>query len=266
MKVKENPEPHLLSGQAPPADQAEEKEEQAEGAGPLGGEELRASIEALLYAAEEPLSIKDLAKALPETSRDTIQATVEELVRSYDAPGRGLQVTHVAGGYQIATRPEYHERITRLFSAKRPSRLSIQALETLAAIAYRQPVTVPEIMELRGLHSAGVVRTLLEKKLVRIVGRKKVVGRPLLYGTTKEFLLRFGLKGLGDLPNLEDMAEVFGEDIANQLGDVMKETGPGEGEEPGGGSAVRADDAASDESPKEVPDDDAPDDDTQESS
>lgn len=190
----------------------------------LPAEEIRASIEALLYAAEEPLALKDLVKALPDASRESIKQQVEELLEQYQHPGRGLQIAQVAGGYQITTRPEYHERISRLFSSKPPSRLSIQALETLAVIAYRQPITVPEIMALRGLHSAGVVRTLLEKKLVRILGRKKVVGRPLLYGTTKEFQIRFGLKSLDDLPNLEDMAEVFGEEIASQLGDAMKET------------------------------------------
>ena len=190
----------------------------------LPAEEISASIEALLYAAGEPLTMKDLAKALPDVSRESIKKQVQELLEQYQNPGRGLQIAQVAGGYQITTRPEYHDRISRLFSSKPPSRLSIQALETLAVIAYRQPITVPEIMALRGLHSAGVVRTLLEKKLVRILGRKKVVGRPLLYGTTKEFQIRFGLKSLDDLPNLEDMAEVFGEEIASQLGDAMKET------------------------------------------
>lgn len=190
----------------------------------LPAEEIKASIEALLYAGEEPLTLKDLAKALPDVSRERIKEQVQELLEQYESPGRGLQIAQVAGGYQITTRPEYHDRITRLFSSKPPSRLSIQALETLAVIAYRQPITVPEIMALRGLHSAGVVRTLLEKKLVRILGRKKVVGRPLLYGTTKEFQIRFGLKSLDDLPNLEDMAEVFGEEIASQLGEAMKET------------------------------------------
>jgi segregation and condensation protein B len=190
----------------------------------LPAEETRASIEALLYAAKEPLALKDLAKALPDASRESIKQQVTELLEQYQSPGRGLQIAQVAGGYQITTRPEYHDRISRLFTSKPPSRLSIQALETLAVIAYRQPITVPEIMALRDLHSAGVVRTLLEKKLVRILGRKKVVGRPLLYGTTKEFQIRFGLKSLDDLPNLEDMAEVFGEEIASQLGDAMKET------------------------------------------
>ena len=233
MRVKENAEPPVAPEDSVPSADAVPADD-GEVAAALNDEELRASLEALLYAAEEPLTVKDLAKALPEVPRDAIKTSVEELVTTYDAPGRGLQVARVAGGYQITTRPEYHERISRLFSSKPPSRLSLQALETLAAIAYRQPITVPEIMELRGLHSAGVVRTLLEKKLIRITGRKKVVGRPLLYGTTKEFLIRFGLKGLDELPNLEDMAEVFGEEIASQLGDVMKETpddaGPAETE------------------------------------
>ena len=232
MKVKENAEPRVLAeGSALPdkPDKTGETSPPGDAAAPslspsLSEDELRASIEALLYAAEEPLSVKDLAKALPEVPREAIKTCIEELVATYQVPGRGLQIANVAGGYQITTRPEYHERISRLFSSKPPSRLSIQALETLAVIAYRQPLTVPEIMALRGLHSAGVVRTLLEKKLIRITGRRKVVGRPLLYGTTKEFQIRFGLKGLDDLPNLEDMAEVFGEEIAAQLGDAMKET------------------------------------------
>jgi segregation and condensation protein B len=224
MSLKENTEPRAVDDDSLPAQDASPGDEAEAALSPLSEDELRANVEALLYAAEEPLTVKDLAKALPEASRDAIKSSVEELVASYDARGRGLQIARVAGGYQITTRPEYHERISRLFSSKPPSRLSIQALETLAAIAYRQPITVPEIMDLRGLHSAGVVRTLLEKKLIRITGRKKVVGRPLLYGTTKEFLIRFGLKGLEDLPNLEDMAEVFGEEIASQLGDVMKDT------------------------------------------
>lgn len=217
--VKENAEPSGVATDSGDADSAAE----AAGTG-LTADEIRASIEALVYAAEEPLSLKDLAKALPEVPREAIKGHLEDLVAQYQGPERGLQIAQVAGGYQITTRPEYHERISRLFESKRPSRLSLQALETLAVIAYRQPITVPEIMALRGLHSAGVVRTLLEKKLIRIMGRKKVVGRPLLYGTTREFQIRFGLKGLDELPNLADMAEVFGEEIASQLGEVMRET------------------------------------------
>ena len=179
-------------------------------------EEVRASVEALLYASGDPIPMRSLKKVFPE-ARDLVNDALSSLQEIYEQPGRGLQLIEVAGGWQITTRPEYHERVSRLFDSPRPSRLSIQALETLAVIAYRQPATVPEIMELRGVRSAGVVRTLLERKLVKIVGRKKVVGHPLLYGTTKEFLVRFGLKNVQDLPQLKDMSEVFGDEVAQQL-------------------------------------------------
>ena len=179
-------------------------------------EEVRASVEALLYASGDPIPMRSLKKVFPE-ARDLVNDALSSLQEIYEQPGRGLQLIEVAGGWQITTRPEYHERVGRLFDSPRPSRLSIQALETLAVIAYRQPATVPEIMELRGVRSAGVVRTLLERKLVKIVGRKKVVGHPLLYGTTKEFLVRFGLKNVKDLPQLKDMSEVFGDEVAQQL-------------------------------------------------
>ena len=179
-------------------------------------EEVRASVEALLYASGDPIPMRSLKKVFPE-ARDLVNDALSSLQEIYEQPGRGLQLIEVAGGWQITTRPEYHERVSRLFDSPRPSRLSIQALETLAVIAYRQPATVPEIMELRGVRSAGVVRTLLERKLVKIVGRKKVVGHPLLYGTTKEFLVRFGLKNVKDLPQLKDMSEVFGDEVAQQL-------------------------------------------------
>jgi segregation and condensation protein B len=182
----------------------------------LSIEETRASIEALLYVSGGPLSLRELKKAIPEAG-DQIKPALLELVEIYAREGRGLQIVEVAGGWQITTRPELHECVGRLFDTPKPARLSIQALETLAVIAYRQPITVPEIMELRGVRSASVVRNLLEKKLIKIVGRKNVVGRPLLYGTTKEFLLRFGLKGIKDLPQLKDMSEIFGEEVASQL-------------------------------------------------
>jgi segregation and condensation protein B len=186
-------------------------------------EEIRAAIEAILYAAGEPVTIRELKKTFSGTDPEDIKKGLEEILEAYNAEGRGLQLVEVAGGYQITTRPEYHDWVRSIFKFKPPSRLSIQALETLATIAYRQPVTVPEIMELRGVNSAGVVRTLLEKKLIRILGRKKVVGRPLLYGTTKEFLTRFGLKDMSELPRLEDMAEVFGEDLSVQLEEALGE-------------------------------------------
>jgi segregation and condensation protein B len=182
----------------------------------LSIEEAQASIEALLYASSEPLSVRDLKKTIPEAG-ERLRPALEKLRETYAAEGRGLQLVEIAGGFQITTRPEYHEVVSRLVASPKPQRLSLQALETLAVVAYRQPITVPEIMDLRGVRSAGVVRTLLEKKLVKIVGRKNVVGRPLLYGTTKEFLLRFGLKGLKDLPQLKDMSEVFGDEVAQQI-------------------------------------------------
>ncbi len=197
-----------------PVNGSAETREPAEPALPL--EEVQASVEALLYASGEPISVRHLKKAIPEAP-ELIAGALLSLKELYDQGGRGLQIVEVAGGWQITTRPELHERVGRLFDSPRPARLSIQALETLAVIAYRQPTTIPEIMELRGIHSAGVVRTLLERKLVKIVGRKKVVGHPLLYGTTKEFLVRFGLKNLKDLPQLKDMSEVFGDEVAQQL-------------------------------------------------
>jgi segregation and condensation protein B len=233
------------------AAQREEEQQAATSDGPSAPEippdELKASIEALLYASKEPLSLRELAKALPDASREAIKERLQELVGTYQDPGRGLHIVEVAGGHQITTRPEYHECIGRLFEAKPPSKLSLPALETLAAIAYRQPITVPEIMELRGLHSAGVVRTLLERKLIRILGRKKVVGRPLLYGTTKEFQIRFGLKSLDDLPRLQDMAEVFGDEIASNLSEAMEDlprssgTAPDSSEQAGEEDANRKD-------------------------
>jgi len=193
--------------------------------------EVQANVEALLYASGEPLSVKDLKKALPEAG-DLIRPAIEQLNELYGKEGRGLQLVEVAGGFQITTRPEFHEVVSRLLSSPKPARLSLQALETLAVIAYRQPITVPELLDLRGVRSASVVRTLLEKKLVRIVGRKPVVGRPLLYGTTREFMLRFGLKDLRDLPQLKDMSEVFGDEVALQLEvpEGMEDAVPGGGE------------------------------------
>jgi segregation and condensation protein B len=203
----------------------------------LSVEETRASIEALLYASGGPLSMRDLKKTIPEAG-DRVRPALLQLVELYDREGRGLQVVEVAGGWQITTRPELHECVGRLFDAPRPSRLSIQALETLAVIAYRQPATVPEIMELRGVRSASVVRTLLEKKLIKIVGRKNVVGRPLLYGTTKEFLLRFGLKNVKDLPELQDMSEIFGEEVSSQF-EVLEALGSAAADEPATEVAVQ---------------------------
>jgi segregation and condensation protein B len=179
----------------------------------LPGEEVRAILEALIFASPQPITAREVVKALPGVERERWQAALDELRADYARDGRGLQLVDVAGGWQITTRPEYNDWVRELLDPKTPTRLSIQALETLAVIAYRQPVTLPEVIELRGVKSGGVLKTLLEKRLIRIVGRKEVVGRPMLYGTTRQFLLHFGLKDLAELPKIEEFAEVLGEDV-----------------------------------------------------
>lgn len=176
-------------------------------------EEIRAVVEALTFVSKEPVTMKELARVFKGVDKAIIEAQIEELKTLYAADNRGLQFIEVAGGYQITSRPEHNEWVRELLDPKSPARLSTQALETLAVIAYKQPATLPEIIELRGIKSGGVVKTLLERRLIKIVGRKEVVGRPLLYGTTKEFLLQFGLKDLDDLPKIEDFAEILGEDV-----------------------------------------------------
>jgi segregation and condensation protein B len=171
--------------------------------------ELKAILEALIFASPEPLTPKAIAKLLTSEPKESIEAALTELKRDYERPG-GLQLVEVAGGYQIVTRPDLHEWVRKLFHERTTQKLSAQALETLAVVAYRQPITSAEINEVRGVDTSGVLNTLLERHLVKIVGRKQVVGRPFLYATTKEFLIRFGLNDLGDLPKVEDMAEAFG--------------------------------------------------------
>lgn len=172
--------------------------------------ELKAIIEALIYASPDPLTPKTLFKVLESEPHEDVQASLAELLRDY-ADGRGgLHLVEVAGGYQIVTRPELSEWVRRLFHERKTQKLSLAALETLAVIAYKQPITAPELTEIRGVNTSGVVATLLERRLVKISGRKQVVGRPFLYATTREFLIRFGLRDLDDLPKIEDMAEVLG--------------------------------------------------------
>lgn len=173
--------------------------------------ELKAIIEALIFASPDPLTPKAMFKLLDAEPKEDIQAALQELKHEYDRPG-GLQLVEVAGGYQIVTRPDLHEWVRRLFHERSTQRLTVQALETLAVVAYKQPVTALEIGEIRGVSTSGVLTTLLERHLIKIVGRKQVVGRPFLYATTKEFLIRFGLNDLADLPKVEDMAEALGID------------------------------------------------------
>ncbi len=173
--------------------------------------ELRAILEALIFASPEPLTPRAIFKLLDTEPREDIEAALEELKREYDRPG-GLHLVEVAGGYQIVTRPDLHEWVRRLFHERTTQKLTVQGLETLAVIAYRQPITAAEVAEIRGVNTSGVLNTLLERHLIKIVGRKQVVGRPFLYATTKEFLIRFGLNDLSDLPRVEDMAEALGLD------------------------------------------------------
>jgi len=182
-----------------------------------GDVELKAIVESLIFASPEPITIKALVKLLasevsaetPAAAKEAIQGAIEALKQDYERPG-GLQIVEAAGGYQIVTRPDLHEWVRRLFHERTTQKLTVQPLETLAVIAYRQPITAAEITEVRGVNTSGVLNTLLERHLIKIVGRKQVVGRPFMYATTREFLIRFGLNDLTDLPKVEDMAEALG--------------------------------------------------------
>ncbi len=181
--------------------------------------ELKSIVEALIFASPEPVTLKALGKLLETEPREEIEAAIGALKQDYDRPG-GLQLVEVAGGFQIVTRPELHEWVRRLFRERTTQKLSVAALETLAVIAYRQPVTAPEIAEIRGVNTAGVLGTLVDRKMVRIVGRKAVVGRPFMYGTTRNFLERFGLNDLSDLPKVEDLSDLLGFDLPAGVGEA----------------------------------------------
>ncbi len=170
--------------------------------------QLKAILEAIVYVTDEPLSAQQMAAAL-ERPIDVVKRLLDELVEEFAAPGHGLSIREVAGGYKMATKAEHHEAV-RAFVKKLtpPLKLSLAALETLAVIAYKQPVTTPEIMEIRGVQGASVLQTLLDRKLIAEAGRKSVVGKPILYKTTKEFLVQFGLKDLSELPTLKEFEEL----------------------------------------------------------
>jgi len=166
-------------------------------------------IEALIFVSEEPISAKTIAEVLRE-ERSVVAGALADLSQEFNGRNGGLQLREVAGGWQFATRPEYHEHV-RAFLRSRPSaKLSIASLETLAVIAYKQPVTVPEILEIRGVQSPSSIKTLLDKKLIVAKGRKDAVGRPMMYGTSKDFLMQFGLKDLSELPSMEDFQDLAG--------------------------------------------------------
>jgi segregation and condensation protein B len=180
--------------------------------------ELIAALEAIVYAADEPATLDQLAAVLGE-DKLPVKAALEQLIASYASDDRGIEVRAVAGGYKLYTKPQHHDVVRRFIKSLRPPlRLSMPALETLAVIAYKQPVTAPEISEIRGVNTSGVISTLLDKKLITTAGRKEVIGRPILYKTSKEFLMRFGLSDLDELPSLKEFEalarEALGSDEA----------------------------------------------------
>jgi len=191
---------------------------------------LKAKIEAIVYAAETPITLEQIFQLVKDSvvaaeegldeagAKSRVRATIEELVSEYGTSEHGIEVWQVAGGYRMSTKPEQHDMV-RAFakSLKPPIRLSLPALETLAVIAYKQPVTVPEISEIRGVDSGGVIATLLDRKLITTAGRKAVIGRPILYKTTKEFLMRFGLKDVNELPSMEEFEKLVAESFQSDL-------------------------------------------------
>jgi segregation and condensation protein B len=190
---------------------------------------LKAQLEAIIYAAETPITVDQIVSLVRESViaagaadgtevKSRVRASLEELVADHYSPDHGIEIRQVAGGYRMSTKPEQHE-LVRSFakSLKPPIRLSLPALETLAVIAYKQPVTVPEISEIRGVDSNGVIATLLDRKLITTAGRKQVIGRPILYKTTKEFLMRFGLKDVNELPSMEEFEKLVAESFQGEL-------------------------------------------------
>ena len=171
---------------------------------------LLALLEAIIYVAEEPVGIDAIKKALPDVSREELDECCRRLLEKYSDAEHGIEIREVAEGLRFSTKPEHHEVLKQFIQNQTPpTRLSLAALETLAVIAYRQPVTFPEIQEIRGVQGSGVIKTLLDKKLITAAGRKEVLGRPILYKTSKEFLIHFGLKDLGELPSMEEFEELI---------------------------------------------------------
>ncbi|MGB2591180.1 MAG: SMC-Scp complex subunit ScpB [Candidatus Acidiferrum sp.] len=205
----------------------------------MTNEERKAALEAIIYAADEPATIEHLAKALGE-DKLIVQSSLDELVASYASEERGIEVRAVAGGYKLYTKPQQHDVVRRFIKSLRPPlRLTMPALETLAVIAYKQPVTSPEISEIRGVNTSGVISTLLDKRLITTAGRKEVIGRPILYKTSKEFLMRFGLSDLEELPSLKEFEALAREALGSDEGVARSGEDFGEGEVvPAEGAAV----------------------------
>lgn len=180
-----------------------------EGRREISAAELKSIAEVLIFVAEEPISAKSIADLI-DVESDSVKDVISELLTEYDRRNGGLQLREIAGGWQIATRPEHHEHVRAYLKSKPSAKLSLASLETLAVIAYKQPITIPEILEIRGVQSPSAIKTLLEKRLIVTKGRKETVGRPMMYGTSKEFLIQFGLKDLSELPSIEEFQDLTG--------------------------------------------------------
>jgi segregation and condensation protein B len=190
-------------------------EQPAPGAITMENAKLKAVLEAIIYVTDEPLSLDQICAAI-EQPRDRVIDLLEQLAADYEQPERGLSIREIAGGFKMTTKPEHHEAVRRFVkNLNPPLKLSLPALETLAVIAYKQPITAPEIMEIRGVQGASVLKTLLDRKLIGTAGRKHVVGKPILYKTTREFLVQFGLKDVGELPSLKEFQELARFDTEN---------------------------------------------------
>jgi len=176
---------------------------------PLPPAPLKAILESLLFASEEPVTTQEVSEILGEERAPEIQAALEALVREYETGERGLKVQKLAGGFRITTDPALGPFLREMMRIRNRQRLSRAALETLALVAYKQPITAPEIQEIRGVNPSAILNSLLDRRMVRILGRKKVVGKPFLYGTTRDFLIRFGLNTLEDLPSMEEFAALL---------------------------------------------------------
>jgi segregation and condensation protein B len=187
----------------------ESAESEVEGRREISDAELRSVTEALIFVADEPITAKVIAD-VAKVDREAVENVIAALAAEYDEGNGGLQLREIAGGWQIATRPEFHEHVRAYLKSKPSAKLSLASLETLAVIAYKQPVTVPEILEIRGVQSPSAIKTLLDKRLIVARGRKETVGRPMMYGTSKEFLIQFGLKDLSELPSIEDFQDLAG--------------------------------------------------------
>lgn len=224
---------------------------------------LKAQLEAIIYAAETPITVEQMVGLVKDAIvaegvsdeaeiKSRVRSCVEQLVDEFAGPDHGVEIRQVAGGYRMSTKPEQHE-VVRAFakSLKPPNRLSMPSLETLAVIAYKQPVTVPEINDIRGVDSGGVIGTLLERKLITTAGRKQVIGRPILYKTSKEFLLRFGLKDVNELPSMEEFEKLVAEAFQAELIPAESAANPQPEPQAATGTGSPAPEAVQEEAPAE---------------